>query len=183
MSIVVVHGDSISWGSGVEDGYVWHQRLAQRSASTWFAPAIGGFRAYNPPVTAAKILAYPGSGERIVLLAQGTGDLYDGQSAAQLKTNISTIATDLRNGGAKVIVATVQDIFENIAGQEVQRGIYNTDLRLTYTGFADALADIAAGTGMSDHTNSTYYLTDGIHLKRAAHIVWATIWDAAIATL
>jgi len=50
-------------------------------------------------------------------------------------------------------------------------------------GWADAVADVAAHANLSDHTNTTYFSTDGIHLKDAGHTVVRGLVTAAINTV
>lgn len=104
-------------------------------------------------------------GEKVIALVyMGSGDLGSGNSAAIL-TALAAKCDTLRAAGVLVIACTLIDRVNASQSQyNTDRAAFNTAVRLWVGSHADAVADLAAVSGMganSDHANATNF-TSGL---------------------
>ena len=77
----------------------------------------------------------------------------------------------------KVVVCTLQQI----NAHDDERLLFNAAVTANWTTYAHALVDL--GARFPDDTDATYFNTDNLHFKDAAHAIIAQLFDAAIATV
>jgi acyl-CoA thioesterase I len=99
-SVVLVVGDSISAGYGVEPDEAWPARLAQRTGWRIVAAGINGDR------TSGGRERLPGLMDEhrpaLVLIELGGNDLLRGIPAAEISGNLDAMIAKARSGGARV---------------------------------------------------------------------------------
>lgn len=132
---------------------------------------------------ATQIDAYRQAGRpNIVIVLEGTNDLGMLQDATAVYDNLVAYCNARRAAGFKVVIGTIPpSVFFN-GVQETRRQTVNTNLRANWATFADALADFAADSRLSNNLNSTYY-TDGTHWTQAGCQAAAEIVAMALITL
>lgn len=172
--LVVVLGDSISWGAGPEDGLVWHRRITNRPNAEWRSYAIGGFTIQNPPVSASTVAAMSsGYNEAILLGYMGINDVTGGRTGAQIFANWDSYRSTLQAAGWKVVVATLPNYTPN--------NTPGADFRtlLQASGSFDGVPDIAAS--LTNSGDSTYFDPDQIHLRSAGAAVVGSLFTTVMA--
>ncbi len=175
--IVALLGDSNSVGVGSFTNQPWHFRCTQKTNSTWLPYAHVGQTIAAPNITAATINTFKASVESIAIINMGTADLGLGTSGATTETNLAAYALTLKNAGWKVIVTKLQQV----SGHDTEAQAFNTLLSANYLTYAHALVDLR--TPFPDCTDTTYFNTDQVHFKDAAHAIIAPLFDTALAAL
>lgn len=120
--------------------------------------------------------------ENIVTVLEGTNDLGMLQDATAVYDNLVAYCNARRAAGFKVVIGTIPPSSFFSGTQETRRQTVNTNLRANWATFADALADFAADSRLSNNLNSTYY-TDGTHWTQAGCQAAAEIVAMALITL
>lgn len=120
--------------------------------------------------------------ENIVIVLEGTNDLGMLQDATAVYDNLIAYCNARRAAGFKVVIGTIPPSIFFSGTQETRRQTVNTNLRANWATFADALADFAADSRLSNNLNSTYY-TDGTHWTQAGCQAAAEIVAMALITL
>lgn len=100
----------------------------------------------------------------VIFILCGTNDLGFGTSGSTLLTNTIALATTARADGFKVVVMKIlpRDDTNWNSTKETERGVYNNGLTTNASQFNQVI-DISQATGMSDPTNTTYWLSDKLH--------------------
>lgn len=181
--ILLARGDSLTSGQGSALVAPWMFRSGQMTNAKRYNYGLEGDYAFAPSTSAAALVSnYPvGAGRNVAVVWLGTNDIHGAaRTGAQTETAIATHCSALRAAGYKVVVCTLQD-FSGGFGTPI--AACNTALRANYTTYADALADLADRSELSDNTNTTYYSSDGVHLIDAGYAVVAAVVDAAIASI
>lgn len=173
--LVVTLGDSITWGTGPEDGKIWHRYINNRSASEWRSYAVGGFTMQAPPVAAATLAPMSaGYSDPVLLIYLGINDISGGRTGAQLFGDMDAYRATVMAAATpwKVVACTLPDSPTNNAQA------LDFSARLQASVNFSAIADLHSV--LNDHTNSTYFDTDGIHLKSAGAAVVGGLVDTAM---
>lgn len=113
----------------------------------------------------------------VAVVCCGSNDIPQGRTATQVVNDLTSLCNGLRAAGFKVILATPTP--RNAATSYTADNIttlntVNASLRAGYTAFADALADWASDSRLSDCTNATYF-SDQCHTTDAGDGVKAAI--------
>lgn len=113
----------------------------------------------------------------VAVVCCGTNDIGQGRTAVQVVSDLTSMCGGLRAAGFKTIVATITP--RNAATSFTADNIttlntVNASLRAGYTAYADALADWAGDSRLSDCTNATYF-NDQCHTTDAGDGVKAAI--------
>lgn len=120
---------------------------------------------------------------RPILVAWEVGnDIFNNSlSGAAAEANFNTYCTNRRAAGFKVVAVTVP---ARVAGPPAANiAAANTLIRANWTGYADALADVAADARLTDYTNLTYYDPDQTHLNNTGYGVVAGIVKTAVLSI
>jgi hypothetical protein len=176
-SMVAIVGDSLSIGVGSESGEAWHYRLTNRPSHEWRSYAVdGSFLFANPPISAANLVA-AGTGytEKVAVIWMGTNDVIGAaRTGAQLFGNFESYRTTLQSSGWKVIACNLQKMSANDANAVDFNALLAAST--AYEGKVDLRAVLP------DHTDTTYYTSDGVHLKDAGFALVANAVDAVLAS-
>lgn len=173
------YGDSLSCATGSETGKRIQDYITNRSGSLWYSFSAGGAFIFAPHVTAANLAALKGSNEGIAVIWIGTNDINPGtKTGLQTAASIKAYSDTLRTAGMKVVVCTLQKFPNN----DAERLACNAQIA-TDASHYDAIADLAADARLSDHTNTTYYTSDQVHLMDAGYAVAGGIIQAAMASI
>ena len=171
-ALVVISGDSISWGSGAIDGVAWHQYVTNRPTAEWRSYSVPGFTMNAPPVSASAVAAmFSGYSEYIVILYLGTNDVAT-RTGAQMHTDYDNYCTTIRNAGGKVVACTLP---QQPAHDDVAQA-FNTLLLASSN--HNALANLRAV--LPDCTDTTLFSTDGIHPTTAGHALIGSTVNTAM---
>lgn len=108
-------------------------------------------------------------------LQGGSNDIANGRTTAALKNDVAAYVARAKSDGFVVGVCTV---FHRIGNDVGKVNEYNNWLRGGNSG-ADFIIDLAAHPSLSDATNLTYFLGDGIHTNSAGQTVIAGIFANA----
>jgi lysophospholipase L1-like esterase len=129
----------------------------------------------------------PVTGYDIVVVWEGTNDLFAGSTPAQAEANLAILCGAFQAQGFQVIVCTVLPRVPAGSFTEAERLATNVLLNANYLTYADAIADVAADALMgNEHDNEdlTYYTADQIHPNDAGMLRLVTEWiQPAIAGL
>lgn len=99
-TVVLVVGDSISAGYGVEPDEAWPARLAQRTSWRVVAAGVNGDRTAGGRERLPGLMAE--HRPALVLIELGGNDLLGGVPAAQITGNLDAMIANARAGGARV---------------------------------------------------------------------------------
>lgn len=178
---VVVYGDSMGMGCGSEYGKPFHDYITNRQGSRWYAYCLdGGFYFTGlAHVTPAQVLAMKGSNEGVLIMWCGTNDMGLGTTAAQDETAMATFCSTVRAGGMKVVLCTLQ----SSAANGVKRDAFNALLVANSGSYCDALVRLDTAPELDDYTDTTYFTSDGVHLKDAGHAAVGALIQTAMAGL
>lgn len=150
-------GDSITHGYGATVNRTWPNVAAIGTTNDFYAMAESGVTINTLNSRKATYLDPLLRSNDIAIVFAGTNDLAGGATAATTEGILNTFCTSLRSGGVKVIVMTALPRNSgNITG-------YDTLIRSNWTGYADALVDLATDTRLDDNNDTGYYLADAIH--------------------
>lgn len=179
---VDILGDSLSIGTGSQTGVPWHYRpeVTNRPNSLWRSAAYGGaYLSSSPPIAAAAMAAGKGSAEGIAVLWSGTNDILTGlRTGAQWSSDMVAYSGTLRAAGMKVVACTLQHFVTNNAA----RITGNAALVAASASF-DAIVRLDTAPELDDATDTTYYTSDGVHLKDAGYAAAATLINAGLASV
>jgi len=186
--VIVQAGDSIGVGLGADDwaainhlGFVDTVRIHNVSVSGIAMQAGYGQR------VADLFIFYSSKSPSILLIQQGTNDLYYGTKASTLYRSIlSPFVSSARAAGFYVVVDSILPRSDSgwTAAMEQQRVSYNALVR-SNGAYADAINDIAADPLIGDSINpttSTYY-ADALHLTLSGQQRLATLNAAVLGPL
>lgn len=158
-----VAGTSIARFVGAHDGYTFAQLLPTEPSDV---------------DTYARIAA-----KTVAVLCEGTSDVWNNVSAADLYALFVAWAARRRAAGfTKCVATTLPGNSTNTGGQETTRQAFNTLLKADASVAFDAIVDLDA-TALSDWTNTTYYQT-GLHWKTAgAQLAGDTVRPTLVSVL
>ena len=195
-SLVGICGDSIARvgaGANANDGWPWVMQQTLRGGSFPTVElcnvAITGSGVSPSMYTALTPFYSPSRTKNVVILASGTNDLANGNTAAATTTALFSACAALRAQGWKVVVATCLPRSDTMAVSQVAfnsaRATYNANIVAGSSNY-DALADAASVTGMGadgDSNNNTNYSVDKIHPNGVGHRLLEPTYRAATSTL
>jgi lysophospholipase L1-like esterase len=132
----------------------------------------------------------------IYIVWVGTNDL-GGDTPANIKAAIASLATSVKAQGFRVVIATILPR-SNFGNVEADRQTLNTLLRADFTtatrdslvtrpaagiSYADLLVNVAGDTRIGDagdELDTTYYLTDLVHLNNTGAAIPAALFATAV---
>lgn len=177
---VQIYGDSLSMGVGSETGKPWADYVTNRATSKWYTWSMDSGFLFSPHVTAANVALYKGSAEGVVVLWIGTNDILSGaRTGAQTETSLWTYCDTLRTAGCKVIVCTLQDFATNRA----EKDDFNTRVVANWASHADGLVRLDTAPELDDAADTTYFTSDGVHLKDTGYAAAGALIQTAMAAL
>jgi hypothetical protein len=129
--------------------------------------------------------------KNILILASGTNDLASAGNLSDLLTRYYALLDSARATGWKVVACTVlprsdPTMLAGLAGFETARTAFNSDIVANWASHADALANVAAISGMGavgDSNNTTLYSVDKIHPIAAGDALLEPVYLAAVESL
>lgn len=130
-----------------------------------------------------KLGSYKGSysGTNIIVLGVGSEDIIEGYNSTQISLATYAIIDNLlADTDAEIILCNIIDRdapFGEQTNFDTQRGLINSAFS-TYAASTSRvhLADLYGNSELQDHTDTTYFESDGIHCKAAGNdIIGATI--------
>ena len=126
----------------------------------------------------------PGRPLNIAVVLIGINNLGGGQTPAQVYSQLVAYCQSLQAGGWKVVVCTLPSADYQGTVEDTSRDTYNSSIRSGWTGFADALADVASDPHLGpdgSYSNTTWYSSDQLHLSDAGYASVATVVLGALA--
>lgn len=198
--ILVMDGDSITYGSGASDlAHSWAGLLATSLGTTnWHTintgisgQTIADQTAGGGPAEWMSLAAATNEftvGRRMqssnVLIAWGgSNDLFYGASAASAYAALVDYCTAAQSAGFSVIVATMLD--RATAGGSWTRAAmqtFNASVRANWATFADALVDpVTENSNFDDNTSGVF--AEKIHPNDTGHALLSAMFSTAIASL
>lgn len=171
-------GDSLTYYTG-SNSYVWPLDIAGAMGL-----AAQSFSIRATPGVMLSWLVYTGdtfidpmidlnADTRLNVIWAGTNDCAFGDSGATVYAAMQSYCADRRAAGwNKILVLTMlpRSAAGDDADTETNRQAFNTLLRAGWSGFADALCDVAADSRIGDYgdeEDATYYAGDNVHLNEA----------------
>lgn len=109
-------------------------------------------------------------------LQAGSNDVANGRTTEALKNDVAVYVAKAKADGFIVGVCT---IFHRVGNDVAKVSDYNNWLRAGNSG-ANFIVDLAAHPSLSDATNRTYFIGDGIHTNNAGQAVITSIFADAI---
>ena len=168
---IVVLGDSLSAGYGLEAGSGWVDLLAKRLGEDW--------RVHNASIsgaTSANALGYVEQSlvptTEVMILALGGNDALRGFSLATVEQNLATLIRTAQSQGAQVLLVGI-DVPLNYGGR------YRQALAALYQRLAEdyqtpLLPFLLEGFA----TDPSYFQSDGIHPNESAQeLILANVWE------
>jgi hypothetical protein len=198
--LVAIVGDSIANGDQVPGWQSWGFSMLADLANTYpdvqlLNDAMNGSgipTVKNSSYSDDVLPWYSAAREKnILVVAAGTNDLAGGNNVSDTLDRYYGLLDSARATGWKVVACTVlprsdPDMGAGLAGFETARTTFNASVVANYASHADALANVAAITGMGaagDSNNTTYYSVDKIHPIAAGHALLEPVYRAAVASL
>lgn len=177
---VVLYGDSMTMGVGSETGKPWHDYVTNRSDSLWYNFGLDGGYLFSPHVTAANVAALKGATEGVCVMWICTNDIIaGGRTAAQCETSLWAYTDTLRAAGMKVLVCTLQDFATNRAIKDDLNG----RIVANWATHADGIVRLDTAPELDDAADTTYFTSDGVHLKDTGHAAVGALIQTAMAAL
>ncbi len=198
--LVAILGDSIANGDQVQSWQSWSFSMLSNLQNTnpevqLLNAATNGSgipKVKNSDYSDVVLPWYSAAREKsILLVAAGTNDLAGGNDLQDLLDRYYALMDSARATGWKTVACTVlprtdAGLALGQSGFDAERAAFNADIVAHWTSHANALADVAAVTGVGaagDSDNTTYYSTDKIHLNAAGHALVEPTYRAAVASL
>jgi hypothetical protein len=202
--LVAIIGDSIANGDQVPGPQTWAFTMLGDLANTYpdvqlLNDAIngGGIPMVKNSIYSEDILPWYSASraKNVLIVAAGTNDLVSvaggGAFVSDVLDSYYGLLASAQATGWKTVACTVlpRSDFTTPAAQsnfDNARAAFNADVVANYANYADALADVAAISGMGaagDSTNVTYYSVDKIHPNGAGHALLEPVYRAAVASL
>jgi lysophospholipase L1-like esterase len=192
LPLVVLDGDSITapnqggWADGAVSGAAsWGAQISPLLTASEFGAfdlinvAKGGQKTtdiladVNTEVVSLFSATRP---RKCACVMIGTNDVLTGVSAATAYANIVSYCAALKSAGAeKVLLATV---IPNGSNESIRNAL-NASI-LAGDDSYDLVVELAADDRLNDHTDLTYYQSDGIHLNVTGEGVVAELFAAAV---
>lgn len=178
---IIVLGDSLAYGFGVEAGAQYITQAAQSLSmpTRYYNLGLTGYSTTEAQTAlTAALLALPGPTIRIVILGYLVNDILAGRSAATILANLAAIAATVKGQGAtKVIANTGSDVDSFTAGEDAVKADVNAGIVAGLTN-VDFVCDIGASAELGAagaSLNTTYFQADKVHWKAAGDTVAAAL--------
>lgn len=185
---VVAEGDSLTTGNGIAVTSSYPYLLALSFTDNRMVSMVNVATSGNKlsdMATQATTQVDPTYDSRKVnnfcVIWGGTNSMYSGESGdfsgSGAYDRLVTYCQARQAEGFKVIVLTClpRTNVGTPAGFETQRTAFNASVRANWRTFADAMADVAADSRLSDSTDTTYFNADLVHLTATGNAVVASI--------
>jgi len=138
----------------------------------------------NADAVAQVDALYAATNEKnIAYCGGGANDVVTADTAATIQTAIQTWCSTRRAAGFQVIVATIPPATTISGANETKRAAINTWVRANWASWADRLCDLDGDARLQTPSNTTYYLSDGVHYTAAGHAVVAELVKVELAGL
>ena len=128
--------------------------------------------------------SYNAATANILILEGGINDIYNAGTQSSINTSIRSYSAKARATGFKIYVMTLTPVMPGAYGWgsslETIRQAVNTDRRTNWAAYCDGLIDVDSNSTISDPTNRTYYLTDGLHWTSKTNDIVADMVQAAV---
>jgi lysophospholipase L1-like esterase len=195
--LLITEGSSSTEGYGVSNEYprqlavlfggnYYKQtvNLILDSNNTWTVRNVGNGGDTMVQVTAqyaTQVLPFynPSLSVNYLTLQGGSNDIANGRTTVALKNDVAAYVARAKADGFVVGVCT---IFHRVGNDVGKVSDYNNWLRAGNSG-ADFIIDLAAHPFLSDASNTTYFLGDGVHTNNAGQSIIAGIFADAIPTI
>ena len=117
----------------------------------------------------------------VLVLWAGTNDLAAGTSASTLYSDITSYISARHTAGWKVVILTITPRNDSAwdSTYETQRGLLNTSILGNAAG-ADGVVNLTTIADLLTTTNTTYFLSDQLHLTSTGYGIVAAAVDAVI---
>lgn len=197
--ILVLDGDSITYGSGGSDlAHSWGGLLAASlGATNWqvsnqgiVGQTIGNRTGSGGPAeymllnaaTAEWTCGTRTDGSNALIAFAGTNDLFFGATATQAYDAFVAYCQGAQAGGHKVIASTMLDRAVSGSWTRADMLTFNSNVRTNWATFADALVDpITADSRFDDNTSAVF--ADGTHPNDTGHAVLHGLFSAALTAI
>lgn len=184
--LIVFEGDSITAGSvGITVQQAYPYVCMNGKLNPFLNNAVGGSIYADLTSRAAALDARydPNRAGNYLCVMCGFNDMSGSHniSGTTTEANLRTYCLARKAAGWKVVVATLTASSESPG----ERDTFNSLVRANWTGYADALADVAADSVMGCtgcQNNGTYY-QDGVHPTAAGEALVAPYFTAALRSL
>lgn len=187
--LIVFEGDSLTTnGGGVTVAQTYPYQLIDllgRAAYDYYNVAVLGQTVVQMAADASyqyDPLSYLYS-RAICVVWGGTNDIAGGDNATTVYNNISAFCAARKAAGWKVVVCTIIARGTFSGAQNTTKSTVNSSIVSGYTGFADALVDLAADSRLSNASDVTYYNADTVHLNATGYGVVAGLVQTAVQSL
>lgn len=127
--------------------------------------------------------------DQIAVVALGTNNLANGQSAASVLAGLYALCDLMRAEGWQVVLQNIlprQGLFNAPGNQalfDAALPVVNADLASNWSSHADAFVDLASLAGLNDPANTTYYQVDKVHPTAAGQAAMSGPITAAVVSL
>lgn len=128
-----------------------------------------------------------GSNENIIVVWEGTNDLYFNGNTTDAYNRLVTYCQDRQTAGWRVVILTI--LYRSFGGNTPagdSNAVYNgkidtvnASIRSNWATFADAICDVAANANLDDPTDATYFF-DGTHLTGTGRGLIASLVSSTI---
>lgn len=185
--VVAFDGNSLTFGARASEGeaypdQVLRDRRLKIDTSANFGVLAQNMAAMLEDDDQVDALFAPGG---IVVVWEGTNDLYFGATAEESLNRLRTYCERRRAAGWKVLVGTVLPRSDpgTPADFEEQRVALNAGIRDEWSSFADGVMDVAADQRLGTPSDGDYYSDDLVHLTDDGYKVVALIAADALISL
>jgi acyl-CoA hydrolase len=159
-SVVLVVGDSITAGFGVDAGEAWPSRIAQRTGWRVVAAGVNGERTAGGRARLPELVDE--HRPALVLIELGGNDLLRGVPAAEIAGNLEAMIKTARAGGARVaLIAAPQPSALGVLTGLAPAGVYGEVAKRAKV----PLVEKALPTVLSEET----LRQDAVHPNAAGH--------------
>lgn len=188
---IICEGDSLV--EGVSPGTPWPTLLQTELGTTNYTVRNQGFGGNtivsvagsngNITAQASGVDAYLTTSrldakKQVAVVWAGTNDLYYGRTGAQAHADFKTYCLARQAAGGKVIAVNMIDRAVAGSWSVAQQSAFNALFASEASTYSDAQIDAAAT--FTDHTNTTYFNGDQVHLTTAANTIIMNAVKAAI---
>jgi lysophospholipase L1-like esterase len=193
----IIVGDSLTEGYGTTNNKSWPRQMNRPTGLSVFVQAKSGDTAYDL-LSNISTLVYPcvvSGQQNQAIIWLGTNDASASRTAAQIQTDLESIATGLKANGVSD-VTVFGPIPRSSGAISGTLATLNTNFRSSFTvttgtsnvytpgggysGDIDTYVELCADSGLDDSSDTTYFLGDGTHLTNAGEARVIAYADAVL---